>query len=44
MQEDREACFEAGMDEYLAKPIRPDELAAALARVRPVTGPREPVA
>jgi PAS domain S-box-containing protein len=44
MLEDREACFEAGMDDYVAKPIRPDELSAALARVRPVTGPREPVA
>jgi PAS domain S-box-containing protein len=36
MQEDREACFEAGMDEYLAKPIRPDDLSAALAGCRPL--------
>jgi PAS domain S-box-containing protein len=35
MREDREACFAAGMDDYVAKPIRPDELAAALARCRP---------
>jgi CheY-like chemotaxis protein len=41
MAEDREACFEAGMDDYLAKPIRPDELAAALARARPLVGPTE---
>jgi CheY-like chemotaxis protein len=37
MHEDREACFEAGMDDYLAKPIQPDGLSAALARARPLT-------
>jgi PAS domain S-box-containing protein len=36
MQEDREACFAAGMDDYVAKPIRPNELAEALRRARPV--------
>jgi PAS domain S-box-containing protein len=32
LPEDREACFAAGMDDYLAKPIRPEELAQALGR------------
>jgi CheY-like chemotaxis protein len=35
MQEDRDACFAAGMDDYVAKPIRPEALAEALRRVRP---------
>jgi CheY-like chemotaxis protein len=29
---DRERCLEAGMNDYLAKPIRPDELVAAIKR------------
>jgi CheY-like chemotaxis protein len=33
MAEDRELCFAAGMDDYLTKPVRPDELVSALARV-----------
>ena len=38
MPEDREACFAAGMDDYVAKPIRPNELAEALSRARPLDG------
>jgi len=40
LPEDREACFAAGMDDYIAKPIRPNELAEALGRARPLTGDR----
>jgi CheY-like chemotaxis protein len=36
MREDRDACFAAGMDDYVAKPISPDTLAEALARARPL--------
>ncbi|MDE3133391.1 MAG: GAF domain-containing protein [Acidobacteriota bacterium] len=36
LPEDREACFAAGMHDYVAKPIRYDELAAALGRARPL--------
>ena len=36
MLEDREACFAAGMDDYVAKPIRPDALAEALRQARPL--------
>jgi PAS domain S-box-containing protein len=35
MQEDRDACLAAGMDDYVAKPIRPEALAEALRQVRP---------
>jgi len=35
LQEDREACFAAGMDDYLAKPIRIEQLAEALQRGQP---------
>jgi signal transduction histidine kinase/DNA-binding response OmpR family regulator len=35
--EDREACRDAGMNDYLAKPVRADDLAAVLAELRPAS-------
>jgi CheY-like chemotaxis protein len=32
LTEDRQRCIDAGMDDYLAKPIDPDELRATLER------------
>ena len=40
MQGDREKCLEAGMDDYIAKPVRIEELTAALEK----WGPAPPVA
>ena len=39
MQGDRDRCLAAGMDDYLAKPIRPAELSALLKRYLPVGAP-----
>jgi len=36
MQGDREKCLEAGMDDYVSKPIRVEELRSALSRSRPL--------
>jgi CheY-like chemotaxis protein len=35
MQSDRELCLQAGMDDYISKPIRVDELIGALNRCQP---------
>ncbi len=39
MQGDREKCLQAGMDEYLSKPIRPEELSNILAQWLPKSDP-----
>jgi len=35
MQGDREICMQAGMDDYLTKPLRKEDLIAVFTRVRP---------
>jgi PAS domain S-box-containing protein len=44
MQSDRERCLGAGMDEYLAKPIRSHELFEALGRLSPAVEVQAPMA
>ena len=39
MPEDRQECLAAGMDDFIAKPIRVDELVAALGKSRPLAPP-----
>jgi CheY-like chemotaxis protein len=36
MEEDRETCLAVGMDDYISKPIRVEELVAALSKSRPL--------
>jgi two-component system, sensor histidine kinase and response regulator len=42
MRGDRERCLAAGMDEYLTKPVKPEELSAALSRLLDVSAPEPP--
>ncbi len=42
MAGDRDKCLAAGMDDYVAKPLRPDEVDAMLARWLPGAGAAEP--
>ncbi|MFN4268991.1 MAG: response regulator [Thermosynechococcus sp.] len=37
MESDRQLCFEAGMDDYVSKPVRLEELVRALQRCRPLS-------
>ncbi len=43
LPEDRQECLAAGMDDFIAKPIRVDELVAALGRSRLLAGTASPV-
>ncbi len=39
MEGDRELCLASGMDDYLSKPLKPDALAAGIARARRIVRP-----
>jgi HPt (histidine-containing phosphotransfer) domain-containing protein len=42
MEGDRERCLEAGMDGYLTKPVRPDDLSTAISRWLPLVESDDP--
>jgi PAS domain S-box-containing protein len=42
MHGDRERCLEAGMDDYISKPVRPDDIIAALKRVHTALEAKKP--
>ena len=42
MQGDRERCLEAGMNDYISKPVRPDDIIAALKRVHTALEAKKP--
>jgi two-component system, sensor histidine kinase and response regulator len=43
MEGDRERCLQAGMTDFLAKPVRPEDLARVLKRLLPPRGELEAV-